>query len=503
MSAPKVNRPSAPPPPSRPAGRAARRRPLADLVNRTWPGFRGDRPLVAVFFVALAMLACLVSAENDTFWQLRAGRDIVATGRVDLIDHYSHTAAGRFWPDHEWLWQAATYLAHAAGGMPLVTAFAAALIVAAVGLAYALTVGPALRRFALIGVGAVLGGSPWSVRPHLFTHAALMVALWAVVRRRLWLLPPLFLLWTNVHGAVVLGAVVLGAALIVAALERDGAGALRLAGVGVLCAAATLVSPLGWRLVSFIGESMERSRVDGILEWQPALAPTVRNVAFWLASGGLIALAARGWRRLPGREDRIIVLAALLFIPLGLRAVRNVAPFALLLAPAVSRLFAARPARAVAPRRAPADADADNGGEPFAHARAVALAGAAAAACVAAAWAIPIEHLNWRPISAEAAAAIRSCPGRLYNQYNDGGPLIWFVPEQPVFIDGRQDPYPLAFLRRVRDLDDDDGERHALFAEHDVHCAALPIDSRLSTRLSTQGWRTLFLDQRWVVLTDR
>jgi hypothetical protein len=196
-----------------------------------------------------------------------------------------------------------------------------------------------------------------------------------------------------------------------------------------------------------------------------------------------------------------VVAAALIFIPLGFRAVRNLAAFQLLLAPAISRLLAARD-RASGPAVARPAADAPAAADtPAANARVVAIVGALAAAGVGAAWALPLSFLNWQPISAGAAAAVRDCPGRLFNQYNAGGPLIWFVPEKPVFVDGRQDPYPPAFLQRARAADTDDRQRRALFAEYDIGCAALRLESPIWTHLAGDGWRERFRDRQWVVLS--
>jgi hypothetical protein len=473
---------------------------IAAYVNRRWPEFRGEQPLVAAFFVALAMLACLVSAQPDTFWQLRAGRDIVATGHVALLDRYSYTAAGQFWPDHEWLWQVLTYLCHAAGGMPLVTAFSAALVVAAVGLAYRLTAGPTRRRLVIVAAAVLLSGSPWSVRPQLATHLLLMATFWALDRRRPWLLPPLFALWVNVHGAVVLGFVLIGAALVAAALDRDGRAVLRMCAVGLLCFAATFASPLGARLYAFIGESMAKSRLDGVAEWQPALSLSPRAVAFWLAAAALVVATAPTWSRLSRREDRFAVVAALAFIPLGARAVRNIMPFALVLAPAASRLAAVWDG-ASPPHRGRGAPPV--GPSPAANVAELAAIALVAAGCVAAAWLWPLPLLAWTPVSPAAAAAIRACPERLYNSYDQGGPLIWFVPEKPVFIDGRQDPYPTDFLRRAMALPHDERLRRATFAEYGIHCAALAPESNLLPRLRAEGWRERHRDEQWVVSSDQ
>src|SRR5690348_14002573 len=93
--------------------------------------FTFDRLLTTLLFVAIAVAACLMPAQNDTWWQLRAGREMWQTHGVLLRDVFSHTAYGSFWPNHEWLSQAIFYAVYAAGGLPLLTLFAAAAVVGA------------------------------------------------------------------------------------------------------------------------------------------------------------------------------------------------------------------------------------------------------------------------------------------------------------------------------------------------------------------------------------
>jgi hypothetical protein len=444
------------------------------------------RGTVAAVFIAISAACCLTSARPDTYWHLRAGQDIVASGRVSLVDHYSFTARGLPWPDHEWLWQLITYVAHAAGGMPLLTALAAALGVATMTVLLDVVQGPPKVRLLLLAAAFLVSGAPGTVRPQLFTNLALMATLWLVVHERWWALPPLFLTWANLHGAVVLGALVLAPACATAVVS-GARGRLRALAACGLCAAALFATPLGARLPAFIVESTTRSRLDRVSEWQPALFLGLRPVLLWVTSAALLGLTARGWRRLP-RPDRTVVAAALLAIPLAFQAVRNVGPFALLAAPAASRLLTAVRPRVPAP-------------PPSSTARAplVALA-ATAAALMAFLWSRPPPFLQWDPVPATAAAAIRACPGNVFNEYDDGGSLIWFVPEKPVFFDGRQDPYPLDFLKQVQQIATNAPLRRALFARYQIECAAIRPSSSIGARLEAEGWQARFRDRRWLVL---
>ena len=71
------------------------------------------------------------------------------------------------------------------------------------------------------------------------------------------------------------------------------------------------------------------------------------------------------------------------------------------------------------------------------------------AAAVLYAWQVSYAGLGWQPISAGAWRRCAPVPTQVFGRYNDGGPLIWFVPEKRVFSDTRQDPYPLAITRET------------------------------------------------------
>jgi hypothetical protein len=142
--------------------------------------------------------------------------------------------------------------------------------------------------------------------------------------------------------------------------------------------------------------------------------------------------------------DRVFVVAALVVFPLAARSLRNVPTFMMIAAPAVSRLLHAHERRA--------QQTASSGPRPTRERPLVAVALVAAAlvaglGIVAIAWHQEWPRLGWQPIDRREAHAIAACPGPLYNDYASGGPIIWFVPSQPVFIDSRQDPYPIAFVQ--------------------------------------------------------
>ena len=89
-----------------------------------------DRLLTTLIFVTIVLACALTPMQGDSWWQLRAGRDMWNSGQLMLTDVYSHTSYGAFWLNHEWLAEVIDYAAFLAGGLPGVTLLAAALITA-------------------------------------------------------------------------------------------------------------------------------------------------------------------------------------------------------------------------------------------------------------------------------------------------------------------------------------------------------------------------------------
>ncbi len=459
---------------------------------------------IALLFVALGFRALMMPAQNDTFWNLRDGLEILRTLHIPRVDTYSFTAAGAPYTDHEWLSQAILALAYRVAGLPGVELAAGAAVMGAVALIYRLTVGPLLTRFALLAPALAVASCVWALRPQVFSLLALALLVWMIARERWAGVPLLFVVWANAHGGVVVGGVVLAAAVAVALLRwklrgepADRRRLRALALVAPLSALATLLTPLGPRLIPYVLLTAGRGRALDITEWAATLPVDALGVCFWLVALGFGAVAVTRRRRLAaaGWGDWALFGISLALLPIAVQTQRNMAPFLMLAAPAASRLlgpdFRFRRPRADRP---------PSPDHPLLNA---ALAGGmalAAAVVIGLAWATPIDRLEWRPVSPGALAALRACPGPLYNHYDDGGFLIWFAPERPVFIDSRQDPYPLELLQEHEAIERGQRDIRPLLARYGIKCAFLPQDARSVKALASLGWVTRFRDDRTAVL---
>jgi hypothetical protein len=462
---------------------------------------------LGLIFVVLGFRALVSPAQNDTFWHLRAGADIWRTGQIPTTDSYSYTVAGLPWPDHEWLWQAFSYGWYRVGGFPLLTVAVAALILTTAALVYRLGSGAPSTRALAMAIGLTLTAPVWALRPQIATMLAITLLAMLLARERFWPIPLLFVVWANVHGGVVLGAAVLTGVTVAAAwrwahtrARPDRRRALRLAVVLPLAGLATCATPLGFHVFGFVWQSTARLYALRISEWRPTWPDNTAGAIFWAAAAGLLVLLVRRRRALADAPwpAWALVAATLSLMGPAFRSLRNFAPFAVLAAPAATHLLGSS-FRLRLPMRRSAD-DAATPDHPRVNLAMFAGLAAVALALVTGAYAVRFPWLAWQPVGRGALAAVESCRAPLFNHYDDGGFLIWFAPDRPVFIDSRQDPYPLPFMLDAIAVEHGDRPYQPLFAKWHIGCAFLKASSKMIGRLQADGWQTRSLDADWAVL---
>ena len=80
---------------------------------------------------------------------------------------------------------------------------------------------------------------------------------------------------------------------------------------------------------------------------------------------------------------------------------------------------------------------------------------------------------------------------------------MWFVPVQPVFVDGRVEAYPVALLERSRQADLH-GDYKRLFGDFGIRCAVVPTGSPMDEALRMDPSMLMwFSDAQWTVFAIR
>src|SRR5574341_2405500 len=85
-----------------------------------------------LILIALAALACVTPAQNDTYWHLRSGQEMWRSGGLLLTEPFSYTAQGAELHNRWWLSQLLFYAMYSLGGPFLLTLFAGTCAFAAV-----------------------------------------------------------------------------------------------------------------------------------------------------------------------------------------------------------------------------------------------------------------------------------------------------------------------------------------------------------------------------------
>jgi hypothetical protein len=315
--------------------------------------------------------------------------------------------------------------------------------------------------------------------------------------RLLCLLPPLFALWSNLHGGFAVGLALLGLSVLGETIGAWRLNTLRsaapLAMVFVASAAATLLTPnglagllypLSYAQTSFGGQQL-------VAEWQP---PDLRQLSF--APFGLSIVLALGLglsRRPLALTDTLVALG---FTLLALQSVRNIQLYATVVTPLIgARLAAEVPSlrRLVSAWRRPL--------------RFAALWSAVAMLCAAVwilrftqtpAWGLQLGReplATVYPVGGATYLRDHALRGRLFNQFEWGGYLIYAsYPEQRVFVDGRPDMYGPQVLNEYVTVERLLPGWREVLAARDVSLLLIDRDGPLAAEVGRDArWRELYI----------
>jgi len=478
-----------------------------------------QRLMGAILFILLFMMALHIPTDTDMWWHLRSGERIVEQRAVPRTDPFSWTRGGEPWIDHGWGAQLVLYgvyelfgggSAPGARGNVGLALYVALLATGGMALVYLMGEGSVyLRAFALT-LGAAAAAVFWSPRPQMlsFVFAAGVLYLLHLYKRRrvdrLWLIPPITLLWVNLHAGYAIGFILMAGMLVGEALGNlltpDDPGVVgwrglrKLALVMVVSAAAVIVNPYGLRMLAYPFQTVSIGALqDYIQEWASPNFHEARTWPFLLLLIGTPLLAGLSSRRLDWTD-------AVLFAGTGVMALtagRNIAVFALVATPILMRHADAwladngwriRPRRTVSTRMLALNWTI--------------LALAALAALVRMSSMLntsAIRTAQAASLPVELAASLRDDPppGHMFNSYNWGGYLLFAAPAVPVFVDGRTDLYDDAFLRdylRIVLLQEDWAAR---LAAYDIGFVAIEATSPLAAalRLQPDRWQERQFDE--------
>ena len=420
----------------------------------------------------------LPGGDPDTYWHLASGQWMLDHHQILRADIFSSTVSGQPYSVGEWLGEIVLTLVFNAGGWAGLAIFRGLLVaIAAFFLARLARRGgaPLMAALLVVVVALVFSKSRWTDRPAIFTFMLFPVALDLLYsarsgsRRALIAIPPLILLWANLHGGYPIGIALVLAFTIEALIVRRS-NVMPLVVTLVASIVLSFADPETFGVAGAVGHAFAPPRFISEEAPPDVLEPSGFVFAvFVLASLGVALFDGGG------------LLDALLLIPLlwlALSAQRQLAFFVFASTPFVSagaaRLYL-RVRRGATPLRPM---------PPMAAAALAVLLWAGALVSAIGAPQAPDEHAY--PVG--AVAALRTGSGTLLNEYDWGGYLIYRVPERKVFVDGRLFPFYPDVLRDYRDAVELRPDWKDVLAKYDVREVLLMPSKALAVALREDGW---------------
>jgi hypothetical protein len=462
-----------------------------------------------VLLLGLLAMTARNATDPDLWWHLRTGQWIVETGHVPHSDPFSFTRAGHPWVSHEWLSEVVFYELWKHGGTGALIVFSAIIATAGFMLLYLRCPGKRHWAAAATALGAVASAPSFGVRPQMFTFTLASLLLWLLSagedrpRLLLWI-PPLFLLWLNLHAGFALCPALLlayGIGLILeTALGYTSWRQVRPMVVRVLvlliaCLAVVPLNPSGTQLYRYPFDTIRSPGMRSyILEW---FSPDFHEWLYrplllvWLLL--LIALAS-SHRQIRGR----VIVPLLLTSFAALDAVRHIPIFILLAIPVIVAAIAS----ATADRTGAEVSSISSRFRPsFVAAVVILLAGFAVVR-----WTILAHNEDAReaeqfPQKAVAFLRAGAYPQRVFAYYDWGGYTIWHLyPSYRVFVDGRADLYGDHLLQEFQTTVQLKNGWQEVLDKWQVEAVLVPPTCALAQALLLDSnWHSVFSDTKAVV----
>ena len=420
-------------------------------------GFRPASAFTWILFLGLLAFTARPATDPDLWWHLRTGQWIVEHRQIPHTDPFSFTREGLPWVSHEWLSELLLFGLWRYTGWGGLIIFSAIVTTAGFMLLFWRCAKPSHWAAATTVLGALASAPTWGVRPQMFTFA--LASLWLLLLERsqdrpwrLAWLPPLFLLWLNLHAGFALGPALLiayGAGLIWEALTGETewqlvrGQALRLLLTIGICLALVPLNPSGAQLYRYPLDTLLSGEMRSFIsEWHsPDFHRAIYSPLLLL---GLALVIAFTFRRARPRSRTVVPLLATFLAALD--ATRHIPIFVLFAVPVLAAaIYVPRPT--VSLRRHP--------GPSRTKVTATALVLAMLAMFAAIQWTKLARDQSANEAEMYPARAVRQLPSlhadRVFGYYDWGGYLIWkLYPTTKVFVDGRADLYGADLLRQFQ-----------------------------------------------------
>ena len=476
------------------------------------------RQTFEVYVFAFAFIfASRPLSDPDFWWHLKTGEYIVKTFSIPRFDFYSFTTPGKTWVAHEWLSEVGFFLVYSRFGSYALIFIFTVLIVLAFWIVFRRSAAhPFIKGFAvLLGVWSILPTTGVRPRTLTFLFAAIYLAvLHRFVREKqtkaIWWLVPIMAVWVNLHAGYLIGLVLIGVTIVGIVLDSWVAREKltlhwprlkTLIFVFLACMVAVNLNPQGPRIFVFPFEFfLSPVQQDMVTDW---LSPNFHEKDL-LPLAVLILLTIAALALSPKRPRPSEVLLFLSTLYATLKSGRHMDIFALAATPLLAEYLqnwmeTTSFAKVFGPAKPTTPGD---------HRRAIVfniMLFVPVAACIfklkAEIYSPPVQKKLGVPVDAVAYVKDNQISGNTITDPNIwGGYLIWALPSNPVYIDGRVDMYGDDFAKNYIDMSSGITRWQEPFEKYGVQVAILKSKSVLRVQLAeSPQWQQVYEDDMAVV----
>lgn len=449
--------------------------------------------------------------DPDLWFHLAGGQYILEEGHVPHADPFSFTKNGQLWVPHSWLFDIVTYALWTGIGPRATEAVFACIFAVTMLISLAVMSRFGVRPIIATGICAAIAigaANTRGIRPQVLSLLLCNIVILLCIdhvkrpsRRILYLCPPLFLLWAQVHGACVMGVAVLGLWSIgqtidawrSKALDTKKTDLLILAGAAVGAAATILITPHRISHYQYALLTMGLTCLKETTEWQaPQLLPlAVPDIYYYLLLAGVIAAQVRV-QKMPSMAA--LGLCAALLV-LGFTGVRHIPLACIAAVPLLSERLGRTNHETAKTKR---DSVFGPVASVFRSSRFRLGTGIACAICISLAWRFP-DAIDKRYEAAEPVIGARVLAtlgtGRnVFTTYNTGSYVLWSAPQRlRVMVDSRADVYGDAVVYEAMRAQSGDGWEE-LFKRNNISAVVVQNGDRLAKILND--------DERWITVAE-
>ncbi|HEX9664417.1 MAG TPA: hypothetical protein VGA49_01195 [Patescibacteria group bacterium] len=444
-----------------------------------------------------------VPVSFDTGWHLASGRYYLENKTIPQTDIFSQTMPDFNWVNHEWLTDVVLYSLYSRFGLVSLTIFYAVMLLLTFYLITGLVKTNWIYRLlttalASLAVFSVLGPKPQMIT--LFGLALILVIYnrYQTNPKIIFLIPFILLLWANLHGGFIIG---LGLLFILIVFETVQKRKIKLlTALLAMSVLITLINPYGFQIYGEIfktaadtlGNSLAKATIS---EWQPVSFNGLRAYYFWPYLILTLILTVVFRKKL----SSLYIILSVIFLPLALSSWRHTPFFVLFSVPIYLESFSLLSEKSKIFRQLTNSWPLIIILSPFVYLALLNI------------FAISFS-LNWPVIAAQKTlpqGAVRfiqansdQFQGKMYNKYDYGSYLTFFLPEHKVFIDGRM----LHWRQNNRSIYQDYFDiihnfNFDLLDRYNIDWALLARNSVAAQKLfAEEKWQLKYLDSDAIIL---